>query len=236
MCLKEPLLVWLSLVLSRGSGRRPDASGKRTARGDRRRPERRGNPERDGDGDQSGTDTARDCASGDVRGWRRDVRAAGDGRYMIQARVHGIRDGHSARRPAAERRHAPIDHAADQEGRRRRHRRPRSADVGARSARQRVLDRAHARADRRAAGRSRRDGADAEGDGASGIVDSRGRVHRRQAAAQVADPIDPAAAPGHVRGAEPRRPAGDDVHRHHDAAGQRAAARVGGSHACATTR
>ena len=112
-----------------------------------------------------------------------------------------------ARRPRPRRRQ-PRRFTADQESRRGRDGRPRRADSGARSARQRVLDRADARADRRAARRSRRDGSGAQGDGAAGRDHPRRRLHRRPAAAEVADPIDPPAAHGHVRRPEPRRHAG----------------------------
>ena len=81
---------------------------------------------------------------------------------------------------------------------------------------------AHAGTDRRAARRSRRDGDGAEGDGRAGRHDPRRRLPRRQAAAEVADPLDPVRQ-RHVRGREPRRR--HDVRRHLDPAGPRTAAR-----------
>ncbi len=76
--------------------------------------------------------------------------------------------------------------------------------------------------DRRAARRSRRNGERAEGDGGPRRDDPRGRLPRRQAAAEVADPFDPLL-PRHVCGGEPRRRHGLRRHRH--AARPRAAAR-----------
>ena len=95
---------------------------------------------------------------------------------------------------------------------------------------------AHARADRVAARRPRRDGGRAQGDGAPGRDDPRRRVHRRPAAAQVADPFDPSAAARHVRRPEPRRHERGALHRHHDDARRRADARQRGLQRSSTTR
>jgi hypothetical protein len=76
--------------------------------------------------------------------------------------------------------------------------------------------------DRGAARRPGRDGARAPGDGGPGRDDPGGRLPRRAAAAEVADPLDPLLA-RHVCGRAPRRRHGLRRHRH--AAGPRAAAR-----------
>ena len=146
------------------------------------------------------------------------------GRYTIQAEFRGfetvtVRD---VRVRAGD--NASLDHAADQEDRRGRDRRaatsraPRS--IRAAMAFSTVLTREQIAAlpddpDEMAAV--------LQAMAPPGVDDPRGRVHGRPAAAEVADPIDPAAAHGHDGRAEPRRPEGRDLHRHHDAARQRAA-------------
>ena len=123
--------------------------------------------------------------------------------------------------------------ARDPEARRERLGRPRPRRRRLRSEQRPLQHGAVEGPDRRAAGRSRRDGAGAEGDGRARRDDPRGRLPRRQAAAEVADPVDPVLA-RHVRGREPRRR--DDVRGPRDAAGPRSAAAAASTSCSATTR
>ena len=92
--------------------------------------------------------------------------------------------------PARRRQPARGD-AADSRGRRERGGRPRSGHERLRSEQRSLRQRAEPRTDRRAAGRSRRDGAVLKEMAGPGRHDPRRRVPRRQAAAEVADPLDP---------------------------------------------
>ena len=189
----------------------------------------RRHPERDGDGHAPGHGAARRAAhrAGVTPATRASPSSDGlaDGRYTIQVEFPGfatsilqdvrVRGGDTRRRITLQL----------QQARRSGHRQPRPRSRRRSipgSAFSTVLTREQIDALPDDPGR---DGSGAQGDGAAGFDDPRGRLHRRQAAAEVADPIDPPAADGHVRRAEPRRHDGHDVHRHHDDARQRAAAR-----------
>ena len=208
---------------------RPRAGHGRDRHAPSRRPgsQRRGDSERLGrrQGDRTGDAGSPGAGGGLRRPGRRD-RAEPAGRPLRRQRhVPRVREPDGHRRARARRRQSPRGDAGDREGGRKRRGRPRSGDRRVGSEERALRQRPVQGSDRGAARRSRRDGKGAEGDGRARRDDPRGRVPRRQAAAEVADPIDPLLQRD-VRRRQSQR--GTHVRRHRDAAWARADARQHG--------
>ena len=125
------------------------------------------------------------------------------GRYTIHVESAGFEPADVARRPRSRWRQPARSQAGDREARRNRAGGTRPARARQRSAQRRVCDDARPGADRRAAGRPRRDGAGAEGHGRTRRRAARQRLPRRPAAAEGSDSAD-SLPPQHVRGRHAR--------------------------------